>query len=134
MRGSSAVCWSLLLLVALFSHSITAKGGRGGARGGARGSSRGTSRVRVKSPTRYGSFRVAAGAAAAGAVAGAAAGLAGKRRWRYDDSSEVGRQWGNNTDEGLYSYRAWTSDSCPLSFSWPLTLMSCTTAILKYCF
>uniref|UniRef100_A0A8C5QBK6 Shadow of prion protein n=1 Tax=Leptobrachium leishanense TaxID=445787 RepID=A0A8C5QBK6_9ANUR len=135
MRGSSAVCWSLLLLAALFCHSITAKGGRGGARGGARGSSRGTSRVRVKAPTRYGSFRTVAGAAAAGAVAAAAAaGLAGRGRWRYDDNNlEIMNQWPNNTD-GLYSYRAWTSDVNPLFYSLPLTLTSCATAFVKFYF
>ncbi|KAG8544068.1 hypothetical protein GDO81_023133 [Engystomops pustulosus] len=132
MRGSSALCWSVLLLVALLTHTVNTKGGRGGARGGARGAARGASRVRVRTPTRYGSFRVAAGAAAAGAVAGAAAGIAGRRRWRYDDSSEVSSQWGNQTDDGIYSYRAWTSGTNILHTSLPVTLTYCAAAILKY--
>ncbi|KAG8434928.1 hypothetical protein GDO86_013045 [Hymenochirus boettgeri] len=129
MRVYSALCWSLLLLVALLSQNVTAKGGRGGARGGARGASRGTSRVRAKMPTRYGSFRVSA-AAAAGAAVGASAGLTGKR-WRSDDGSEVDTQWRNNTSEGIYGYRAWTSgtdcSSKPLLFG----LVFCITTIFK---
>lgn len=132
MRISSALCWSVLLLVALLTQNVTAKGGRGGARGGARGSSRGTSRVRAKSSSRYGSFRVATGAAAAGAVAGAAAGMAGRRRWRYDDSSEDRVQGGNRTDEGIYSYRAWTSDAKTLSASLAITLTPLFTTSVKF--
>ncbi|KAG9469587.1 hypothetical protein GDO78_020141, partial [Eleutherodactylus coqui] len=130
MRGSSALCWSILLLLALLTHTVNTKGGRGGARGGARGASRGATRVRAKTPTRYGSFRVAAGAAAAGAVAGAVAGMAGRRRWRYDDSSEVGSQWYNRTDEGIYSYRAWTSGADMVTTSLPIILTYSATTIL----
>nr|DBA15457.1 TPA: hypothetical protein GDO54_004666 [Pyxicephalus adspersus] len=131
MRISSAVCWSILLLVALLTHNVTTKGGRGGARGGARGSSRGTSRFHAKSSTRYGSFRVATGAAAAGAVAGAAAGMAGRSRWRYDDNSEERLQSGNRTNEGSYSYRAWTSGAKTLHTSLAITLTPLFTTTVK---
>ncbi|OCT72199.1 hypothetical protein XELAEV_18035170mg [Xenopus laevis] len=113
MRGTAALCWSLLLLIALLSQNVTAKGGRGGARGGARGSSRGTSRMRFKAPSRYGSLRVASQAAAAGAAARAAARLTGNT-WRNNDHSGTDTQYGNSTNEGMYSYRAWTSATCPL--------------------
>lgn len=131
MRVSSALCWSILLLVALLTHNVNTKGGRGGGRGGARGASRGVSRVRAKTSS-HRSYSVAAGAAAAGAVAGAAAGMAGRRRWRYDDSSERGSQWYNRTEDGIYSYRAWTSGANVLTFL-PITFIYSVTAILKYC-
>ncbi|KAE8591741.1 hypothetical protein XENTR_v10018560 [Xenopus tropicalis] len=129
MRGTSAVCWSLLLLIALLSQNVTAKGGRGGARGGARGASRGASRVRLKTSSRYGSLRVASQAAAAGAAARAAARLS-ENTWRNNDHSGMDTQFGNSTNEGMYSYRAWTSGTCPLSSHLSFRLIISIGAIL----
>lgn len=127
MNWTAATCWALLLAATFLCDSGAAKGGRGGARGsargGLRGSARGAPRVRVRPVPRYGgsSLRVAAAGAAAGA-AGAAAGLAAGSSWRratgpgeHDPEDEDAGPSGNQTGQGVYSYRAWTSGAGPTS-------------------
>lgn len=119
MKWSTAICWTFILLAALFFEDGGCKGGRGGARGAARGSARGATR-RSKS-SRYSSsgtaLRVAA-AAAGGAAAGAAAAVAaGRLRSGREGSLENAD---NSTLEGSYNYRAWTSGAQ----SWHLVPLS----------
>lgn len=81
MKKTVAMCWTLMLLVAILCESVTCKGGRGGARGSARGTARGRfrssrARARPRYPSRSRSFGSPARLAVAGAAAGAAAGLA----------------------------------------------------------
>ncbi|XP_051897544.1 shadow of prion protein [Pristis pectinata] len=133
MNKTTATCWTLILLVAIFCESVTCKGGRGGARGSARGSARGrfrATRVRPKYSNwnrSYGSrTRVAVAGAAAGAAAGLAAGVMAGRLQRSRLSWDEGIQGYVNkncsleknctSEEGVYGYRAWTSSALTL---WP---------------
>nr|XP_020664420.1 shadow of prion protein [Pogona vitticeps] len=120
MKWSTAICWTFILLAALFFEDSGCKGGRGGARGAARGSARGATR-RSKSSSRYGSsgtaLRVAA-AAAGGAAAGAAAAVAAGRLRSAGESHPENAD--NSTFEGSYNYRAWTSGAQ----SWHLVPLS----------
>nr|XP_034994388.1 shadow of prion protein [Zootoca vivipara] len=131
MKWSTAICWTLVLLLAVFFEGISCKGGRGGARGAARGSSRGSTR-RSKSSTRYSSsgtgLRVAVAAAAAGgAAAGAASAVAAGRMWSAGEGGPeyAEAQSGNSTGEGNYNYRAWTSVTGPKRPPAPTCLSPC---------
>nr|XP_060623061.1 shadow of prion protein [Anolis sagrei ordinatus] len=130
-KWSTAVCWTLILLAAIFFEDIHCKGGRGGARGAARGSARGTTR-RSKSSPRYSSSRSAlwvAAAAAGGAAAGASAAMAsGRIRSGGENSLEnPDASFGNGTVEG--SYWAWTSDA---QSSQPVFLFTCLLSFASF--
>ncbi|XP_061490724.1 shadow of prion protein [Rhineura floridana] len=134
MKWNTAICWTLILLAAVFFEGISCKGGRGGARGAARGSVRGSTR-RSKSSPRYSSsgtaLRVAAAAAAGGAAAGAASAVAsGRMRLAGEGSPEhANTQDGNSTVEGSYNYRAWTSGAQPWHF---LDLPTCLLFVASF--
>ncbi|XP_059496247.1 shadow of prion protein [Stegostoma tigrinum] len=146
MNRTTAVCWMVILLVAIFCENATCKGGRGGARGSARGSARGrfhAPRVRVRYPSRYGSYSSKTRGAVAGAAAGAVAGLAvgyaaGRLRgsrliWDEDTQGYVNMSCipvKNCTfDGGVYSYRVWTSSAT--SF-WPSYSLSSICSVLTF--
>ncbi|XP_066475157.1 shadow of prion protein [Tiliqua scincoides] len=133
MKWSTAICWALILLAAVFFEGIFCKGGRGGARGAARGSARGATR-RSKSSTRYGSsggsLRVAAAAAAGAAAGAAAAAAAGRLRLPGENGPEYA-ECGNVTGEGSYNYRAWTSGAQPWHFAYLPACLLCMASLFS---
>ncbi|XP_072347781.1 shadow of prion protein [Scyliorhinus torazame] len=148
MNRTTATCWAVILLVAIFCENVACKGGRGGARGSARGTARGrfrASRVRVKYPSRYRSYGSNARVAVAGAAAGAAAGLAvgyaaGRLRGSRLTWDVAAQRYVNVTcspaknctsEGGVFSYRAWTSSATSFWPSFSLSFI-CSVLTFKY--